>query len=209
MINQMEDGPFHIQEIQDLQADYTAEKFVASVKLCREAIAKVIAADDSSDQQIARVHMLRYLDRQLSRAVRWALEENDLMAVVLRSQIDLLCFAEFVSKGPKEAAEFLAEPIIDYREIHKKLSKAYPAAVEPLPCAIPGKRIDLRRRDDEEEYEYKLCSKLIHPSAVMLLRPEDLLLDPATTKRLAVSVLFHGWLILETFHPIKWTDSEE
>ena len=35
---------------------------------CRDVLAKIIAQDSSSDQQIARVRILKYLDLQLSRA---------------------------------------------------------------------------------------------------------------------------------------------
>jgi hypothetical protein len=78
-----EERPYHIQAIYDLKADYSSEHFRLAMGECRKVIAELIADDNSSDQQIARVHILRYLDLQLSRAVRWAEDEADLMAVVL------------------------------------------------------------------------------------------------------------------------------
>ena len=76
-----EERPYHIQAIYDLKADYSSEHFRLAMGECRKVIAELIADDNSSDQQIARVHILRYLDLQLSRAVRWAEDEADLMAV--------------------------------------------------------------------------------------------------------------------------------
>ena len=111
-----EERPYHIQAIYDLKADYSPEHFRFAIGECRKVIAQLIAEDNSSDQQVARVHILRYLDLQLSRAVRWAEDEADLMAVVLRSQIELRNWAEFVSTGPKEAAAFLHEVNIDIQE---------------------------------------------------------------------------------------------
>src|ERR1017187_2836963 len=98
-----EERPYHIQAIYALKADYSPEHFRFAIGECRKVIAQLIAEDNSSDQQVARVHILRYLDLQLSRAVRWAGDEADLMAVVLRSQIELRDLAEFVSNCPEKA----------------------------------------------------------------------------------------------------------
>jgi hypothetical protein len=61
-------GRYHIQAIYDLQADNTTAKFRTEIAECRKVIAQLVADDNSSDQQIARVNILRYLDLQLSRA---------------------------------------------------------------------------------------------------------------------------------------------
>ena len=201
-----EERPYHIQTIYDLQADYSPEHFRFAIGECRKVIAQVIAEDNSSDQQIARVHILRYLDLQLSRAIRWAEDEADLMAVVLRSEIELRSWAEFVSTGSKEAAAFLHEVNIDIQELHLKKDKAFPGAFQPLPAQIAGKRIDLKRTGDEEEYDFKLCSKLIHPTALMLNHPEATIGNPADKGYLAVEVLFYAWLIVHRFHDLVWHD---
>jgi hypothetical protein len=101
-----EEQPYHIQAIYDLKADYSPEHFRVATGECRKVIAQLIAEDNSSDQQVARVHILPYLDLQLSRAVRWAEDEADLMAAVLRSQIELRSWAEFVSKRPEGGSIF-------------------------------------------------------------------------------------------------------
>src|SRR6266550_4524278 len=74
---------------------YSPQHFRFAIGECRKVIAQLIAKDNSSDQQIARVHILRYLDLQLSRAIRWVEDEADLIAVVLRSQIELRSWANF------------------------------------------------------------------------------------------------------------------
>src|SRR5262245_26326535 len=58
----MEREPYHIAAIKDLIAHYSAEHFRFAIKQCRDVVAKVIADDERSDQQRARVHILRYLD---------------------------------------------------------------------------------------------------------------------------------------------------
>jgi hypothetical protein len=189
-----------------LKADYSPEHFRVAIGECRKVIAQLIAEDNSSDQQVARVHILRYLDLQLSRAVRWAEDEADLMAVVLCSQIELRSWAEFVSTGTKEAGEFLHEVNIDIQELHQKMDRAFPGPLQPLPTQVGGKRIELKRSGDEEEYNFKLCSKLIHPTALMLNHPEATISNQANKEYLAVEVLFYAWLIVTRFHDLVWHD---
>ena len=94
-----QERPYHIQAIYDLQADYSTAHFRFAIGECRKVVAQLIADDHSSDQQIARVNILRYLDLQLSRATAWAEGEADLLAIVLRSEIELRGWAEFVSES--------------------------------------------------------------------------------------------------------------
>lgn len=201
-----EKRPYHIQAIYDLKADYSPDHFRFAIGECRKVIAQLVAEDNSSDQQIARVHILRYLDLQLSRAVRWIEDEADLMAIVLRSQIELRLWADFVSKGSKEAAIFLHEVNIDIQELHTKMDKAFPGALQPLPAKVTGKRLNPDRTSDEEEYDFKLCSKLIHPTALMLNHPEATITNQANKDYLAVEVLFYAWLIVNRFHDLVWHD---
>jgi hypothetical protein len=49
--------PYHVQGIYDLEADYSPEHFRFVIGECREVIAQLIAEDQSSNQQIARVHI--------------------------------------------------------------------------------------------------------------------------------------------------------
>jgi hypothetical protein len=128
------------------------------------------------------------------------------MAVVLRSEIELRSWAEFVSTSPKEAAAFLNEVNIDVQELHLKMDKAFQGALQPLPIPISGKRVDLKRTDDEEEYNFKLCSKLIHPTALMLNHPEVTISNPANKEYLAGEVLSYAWLIVNRFHDLVWHD---
>jgi hypothetical protein len=187
-----------------LKADYSADHFRSPIGECRKVIAQLVAEDNSSDQQIARVKILGYLDLQLSRAVRWTDEEADLLAIELRSQIDLRSWAEYVSIGPAEATAFLKEVNIDARELHEKTDKAFPGAVAPLHAQVAGKRTQLKRCNDEEEYAFKLCSKLIHPSALMLNHPEVTIANEADKQYLAVEVLFYAWWLVSRFHDLIW-----
>jgi hypothetical protein len=94
--------PYQITAINDLVANYSSDHFRYAINQCRDVIANVIAEDNRSDQQVARVRILRCLDLQLSRAIRWVEEEADLMALVVRSQIELRFWAEFVSQDRRK-----------------------------------------------------------------------------------------------------------
>src|ERR1700761_2573917 len=124
-----QERPYHIQAIYDLQADYSTAHFCFALNECRKVIAQLIADDHRSDQQIARVNILRYLDLQLSRTVTWADGEADLLAGVLRSEIELRGWAEFVSETPEQATRFVNEEVvIDAHELDHKMRKAFPSA---------------------------------------------------------------------------------
>ena len=119
------------------------------------------------------MNILRYLDLQLSRATAWADGETDLLAVVLRSEIELRGWAEFVSESPEQAMRFLNEQVvIDAREIDQYMRKGFPtAAFAALPIVTNAKRVDPPRIGEAVDYDFKLCSKLIHPSALMINHP--------------------------------------
>ena len=95
---------------------------------------------------------------------------------------------------------------IDAQELHEKMDKAFPGALQPLPVQVPGKRIKLMRSNDEEEYTFKLCSKLVHPSALMLNHPEITITNADNKAYLAVEVLFYAWWLVSRFHDLKWHD---
>jgi hypothetical protein len=113
--------PYPVIAVTDLANNYSPEHFRFAIGHCRDVIAKAIVEDNSSDQQIARVRILKYLDIQLARAVRWIEEDADLMAGVMRSLIELKFWARFVSTSPEKASQFLNESLIDSRELYERL----------------------------------------------------------------------------------------
>jgi hypothetical protein len=81
-----------------------------------------------------------------------------------------------------------------------------PALFYPLATQVAGKRIELKRSGDEEEYDFKLCSKLIYSTALMQNHPEATITNRANKEYLAVEVLFYAWLIVNRFHDLVWHD---
>ncbi len=198
--------PYHIQAIYDLQADNTTANFRSETGECRKVIAQLVADDNSSDQQISRVNILRYLDLQLSRAMAWADAEADLLAVVLRSEIELRGWAEFVSESPEQATRFLNEEVvIDAHELNQQMRKAFPnAAFAAIPNSPKAKRVPPPRIGEAVDYDFKLCSKLIHPGAMMLNYPEMTIRNDDHKAYLRIAVLRYAWVIVTRFHDINW-----
>jgi hypothetical protein len=198
--------PYHIQAIYDLQADNTTANFRTEIGECRKVIAQLSADDHSSDQQIARVNILRYLDLQLSRATAWADGEADLLAIVLRSAIELRGWAEWVSESPEQATKFLNEQVVvDAHELDQQMRKAFPGAAFPaMPNSPTAKRKDPPRIGETVDYDFKLCSKLIHPSAIMLNHPEMTIRSEDHKAHLRIEVLLYAWVIVTRFHDLNW-----
>jgi hypothetical protein len=205
-MEQKEELRYPVQAVVDLAKTFSCEHFEYAITQCRNAISQVIAEDNSSEQQIARVRVLKYVNLQLARAVRWIDQEADLMALVLRSLIELRFWAHFVSQGNDNAKHFLEEANTDSKEIYERLLKAFPEETTPYNVPPVVKRVNPTRIDDDEELLWKLCSKFIHPTSFVLDNPENTILNEGYRKVFAVKVLFYGWGILEMFHPINWTD---
>jgi hypothetical protein len=198
--------PYHIQAIYDLKANYSPEHFRYAIGICRNLIGKLTADVDSSDQQIARVRILRYLDLLLSRAVAWVEGEADLLAFVLRSEIELRGWAELVSESLERATKFLNDDVVvDAHELDEKMRKDFPGVPGP---SIPSsaKRKDPPRIGGTVDYNFKLCSKLIHPSALLLNHPELTIKNEDNKAYLAVEVLLYAWMIVDRFHDVNWTE---
>jgi len=168
-------------------------------------IAKVSAEDNTLDQQIARVRILRYLDLQLTRAVRWIEGEADLMAMVMRSLIELKFWANFISESPAKATQFLHEASIDARELFQRLEKVVPPDTYQLD-PIPGKRVPVEPSGEKEALIWKICSKLVHPTSWVINDLEGTVYNAEQRKVLSIYVLYYGWGIVSIFHKIDWVE---
>ena len=201
--------PYHIKAIYDLKENFSTQRFRDEIGECRKVVALAITADQSAHQEtaqhIARVHIFRYLDLQLSRAMTWAEGEADLLAIVLRSQIELRGWAEFVSESSEQATRFLNDEVaIDADELTEKMRKAFPGITTSFPSSPKGKRVDPPRIGQSVDYDFKLCSKLIHPSALTLNHPEASIRNERNKEYLAIQVLLYGWVIVNRFHDLNW-----
>ena len=203
--------PYPLVAVEELEQDYNPESLRYAITQCRNVIARVIADDDHSNQHIARVRILRYLDFQLSRGAKWADDDTDLMAFVMRNVLELLAWANFVSASDENAATFLQETDVDSKELLTRFVKISEPDIVPDDLlkaveAITSKRVSLRRADDHEEFIWKFCSKLIHPTALMLgTTPEDIIKSRELHRFFGVAFIMYAWRIIFVFHFVKFT----
>jgi hypothetical protein len=117
-------------------------------------------------------------------------------------------WAEFVSESPEQATRFLNdEVVIDANDLYQKMRKAFPGApFAALPNVPKAKRVEPPRIGQTVDYDFKLCSKLIHPSALMLNHPEMTIRNDDHKAYLAVEVLLYAWVIVSRFHDLVWHD---
>lgn len=197
--------PYPVLAVTDLANNYSPDHFRIAVGHCRDVIAKIIAEDNSSDQQIARVRILQYLDLLLSRAVRWVEEDADLMAGVMRSLIELKFWSHFISGSPEKATQFLNEPLIDARELYERLEKLVaPGTYQLETPPVQGNRVTVAPSGEKESLLWKMCSKLIHPSSWVINDLEGTIHNGYQRQVLAIYVVYYGWGIINIFHEIVW-----
>jgi hypothetical protein len=198
--------PYPVIAVSELANNYSPEHFRFAVGHCRDVIAKAIAEDDSSDQQIARVRILKYLDIQLSRAVGWIEEDADLMAGVMRGLIELKFWARFISSSPEKASRFLNESSIDARELYERLEKLVPPDTYQLETPlIQGRRVTVEPSGASESLIWKMCSKLIHPSSWVINDLEGTIHNSYQRQVMAIYVVYYGWGIVNIIvHKIVW-----
>ena len=200
--------PYQVIAISELAKNYSSDHFRIAIGEVRDVVAKVSAEDNRSDQQKARYRILRYLDTQLVRAVKWIDDEADLLAWVMRNLIELKFWAKYVSESEENATRFLNESNIDLREVAERLDKIRPGDAEPMPELPPnstGKRIDVKRSGDQEELTWKTACKLIHPSSYVINNYDDTVGNKMNNQFYALQILMYGWGVVSIFHDIVWT----
>jgi hypothetical protein len=203
-MEQLQQYPPPIQAIAALASNFSREHFEHAIGECRIVLSNFIADDNSSEQQISRVRILRHIDFQLSRAVRWIDQEADLMALVLRSFIELRFWADYVSQEDAKADHFLKEAITDSKDIYDRLVKAFPEEATELEFDAVVKRERTSTHGEEEEFLYKICSKFLHPASLVLGDREGTILNEDYRKIFAIKVIYYAWGIMEMFHTIEW-----
>lgn len=197
--------PYPVLAVGDLARNYSPEHFRFAVGHCRDVIAKIIAEDNRSDQQIARVRILKYLDLQLSRALGWVEEDADLMAGVMRSLIELKFWAHFISTRPENATRFLNEASIDSRELFERLERLVPPDTYQFEMVLSQEnRVNVAPSGASESLIWKICSKLIHPTSWVINNLEGTIHNASQRQVLATYVVYYAWGIITIFHDIVW-----
>ena len=164
----------------DLLTEYTVERVRTNSRAYQQLLRdSPRPADRATAQELARQNLHSYLDLQLERLHEWAEGPVDLLALVTRSLLELLFWAEYVLAAEQNAKRFVEEQRIDLAELVKKAISAFEAEAKEMfdetpeglaeLLAIKGKRVDGSKRGALDAYTFKLCSKYIHPSSWLLV----------------------------------------
>lgn len=197
--------------IDELEANFSIAHFRHVVEAWRSAIAD-LPESDSSPMAEAKRRIILYADLQMRRVVGSPEMDNDLLAGVLRNLMELRDWAKFVASDEKQAERFANESVIDARELFALVGAPVDPEIDAHMAAaahIQGKRKKFDRESEQDEFFWKLCSKLIHPSSLVINNTGMLLDDPTIRKRLSVRVALLGWLVMNETYNINFVDPEE
>lgn len=90
------------------------------------------------------------------------------MAVVARAIFERRHFGAFIMKSEENAGQFLAEADRDSVELYKLMRVAFGDVPEAEFPEVAKNRIAPGGYHGEERFFYKLCSKFIHPSSLVM-----------------------------------------
>jgi hypothetical protein len=116
-------------------------------------------------QQYDRIfrNLLRYIRLHLTRLARYETMPLDYLALTTRTLIEVAILAEFITSGKDQIDHYFDEVEFDMFE----LSKLIPPNELPKSASNlkPGKHSDLEKKRQSDKFWFKLCSKIIHPTA--------------------------------------------
>jgi hypothetical protein len=135
---------------------------------------------DITQVKLARHKILKYLDVQLDRAHKWANSDIDMLAWSARNIMEAGLWLEFLAENPKNITLFIREECRDHHELVKLMLLCLD---EYEPSSNAGKALSvingiklfkpLGFRDKiiankTLTLQFKLCSKLLHPTALSI-----------------------------------------
>jgi hypothetical protein len=108
-------------------------------------------------------NLLLYIRLHLSRLSRYATIPLDHLALSTRALIEVAILAEFITSSKENIDYYFNEVEFDIFEMSKMLP---PSEVSKLASRLkPGKHTDLAKRREQDKFWFKLCSKIVHPTA--------------------------------------------
>ncbi len=129
--------------------------------------------DFTGDTNEAVDSLLRYAGFQLYRLEDSLKGPIDNLAWIVRNLLETSVWLEFVLESKSNAAIFLEEYQTDRKELLYKMNETLAVMnQQPFTEPKPKRPMMLQRKSLEQNMDYKLCSKFIHPTAWLLGRRE-------------------------------------
>jgi len=160
-------------------SNYTRERTAERIRETRAHLRdELLPGASNHSQSTFLVPFVRYLDHQAQRFEESIGGATDHLALATRNLLEFLALLNHVFTNQRTRAEFVGEAFLDGNEISERLARmGIPGHLldrePPEWNAIPAKRVVVMK-DKFDDYFFKLCSKLIHPSAISIMCPDAL-----------------------------------
>jgi hypothetical protein len=172
-----EDNPFD-------SGDYTPERTLARITEIRTHLREdLLTKAEAHSDKVLVADFIRYLDL-------WAAHFGDqlnapleFLAFVSRNLLEFSLLLPVVLENAESRSLFLNEALrLDVEDLRERLSKAFSEIDAALPESpseglhwLPHSTARLSgKRDVFDAWFHKFCSKLMHPSAIMIVAPQAL-----------------------------------
>jgi hypothetical protein len=132
------------------------------------ALAKKKLSANKRHDRIFR-NLLKYVDVQLSRMLVRKPIPLDLMALITRDLIEVALWCQFITASNENLRQFDDEVGIDLMEMLKLVDPSgteYPSLqASAKGLGVSGKSTRMEKTGKGDKFWFKLCSKMIHPTA--------------------------------------------
>ena len=114
-------------------------------------------------------NLLTYIDVQLSRMLVRKSLPVDLMALATRNLIEVALWCQFITTSKENLRQFDDEVMIDLVDLFRFVdpsSENYPSLEQRVKrLMVSGKFTLLEKTSKSDKFWFKICSKMIHPTA--------------------------------------------
>jgi len=109
--------------------------------------------------------LLLYIRLHLTRLSRYATMPLDHLALSTRTLIEVAIWADFITSSHETIDHYYDEVWVDIVEMSTVISSNKTSTVGSASTLKPGKHTTLEKRRELDKFWFKLCSKIIHPTA--------------------------------------------
>jgi hypothetical protein len=114
-------------------------------------------------------NLLTYVDLQLARMLARTPPPVDLMALITRDLIEVALWCEYVTASRENMQHFSDEVGIDIVDMFRLIDPSdenYPRLERRVKAmGVTGKSMRLEKSGARDKFWFKLCSKMVHPTA--------------------------------------------
>ena len=165
-------------------ADYTPERTLARISEVRTHLREELLTEaEAHSDRVLVADFIRYLDTWAFHFGNQLSAPLEFLAFVSRNLLEFSLLLPVVFENAESRALFLNEALrLDVEDLKNRLSSAFTAMDATLPESsiedldwLPRSRARLSgKRDVFDAWFHKFCSKLMHPSAIMIVAPQAL-----------------------------------